>query len=451
MSGAEIRRLSVDRRGLVPNVFLGIGSGALLALADALIHPLIVLPLFVAALTDDLAVVGLIPAIAAGVWWLGRLPAVVLVRPRRQALPWATGALLVRIAAVALLAYVVFGADRFGDAQLVRSFFICYVVYHLSGGFAAGPLTEALARSVAVDQRARVFRQRVIWGAALGIVAGFVVARLLGTDGPTFPRGHALLFLTAAVCLAAATFLMASVREPTRFGFAPRPPAVVTLRALPRPFGDPNFRRFIGFRALLALVAATDPFFVVYAQRELAVPGAAFGFFLVAFLAARFGFGVVWGPLVARHGEKVLLQSAALLRLLAPLVALILPYLVESQAYRDRVDDPTVAATLFGLVFVALGAALGAQARANFDYLGQIAPDGFRPAYANAANMVLALLAAAPIAGGLIATRYDLERAFLVAALAGLAAVFASGALTNTQARTRPVASAWRLRRTSRA
>ena len=178
------------------------------------------------------------------------------------------------------------------------------------------------------------------------------------------------------------------------------------------------------------------------------MPGSAFGFYVVAFVLARFGSGFVWGPLAARQGDKALHQAAALIRLLAPLVALLLPYLVETEVYRERVDDPRVAATLFGVVFVAVGAALGAQVRANFDYLGDIAPSAARPAYAAIANAVLALLACAPVAGGYLADRTELSGVFLAAALVGLVAVLASGALTDTHVRTRPTAAAWRLRRT---
>ena len=448
MAGADIRRFSFDRRGLAPNFVLGVASGALLALAETLIHPVIVLPLFVAALTDDLRLVGLVPAVAAAVWWLGRLPAAVIVGPLRRKLPWVTGAALVRTAAMALLAYVAFGADRVGDSQLLRSFFVCYVVYHLAGGFAGGPAIDVVAKAVAADQRARFFRQRVLWGAALGVVAGLIVSRLLSANGPAFPRGHALLFLAAAVCLAASTFFGASLREPARLAGLRPTPFAATLRAVPSAFADANFRRFLGFRALLSLAAVADPFFVVYALRELAVPGSAFGLYVVAFVLARFGSGFVWGPLAERQGDKALLQAAALVRLLAPLVALLLPYLAETEVYRDRIDDPRVAATLFGVVFVAIGAALGAQVRANFAYLGDIAPSAARPAFAAIANAVLAILTCAPIVGGYLAERTELSGVFLAAALVGLAAVLASGALTDTHVRTRPTAAAWRLRRT---
>ena len=448
MAGADIRRFSFDRRGLAPNFLLGLAAGALLALAETLVHPIVVLPLFVAALTDDLAVVGLVPAVAAGVWWLGRLPAALVVGPRRTKLPWVTGAALVRTAAMVLLAYVVFRADRVSDEQLLRSFFLCYVVYHFAGGFAAGPATDVVAKAVAADQRARLFRQRVLWGGAFGVVAALVVARLLSADGPAFPRGHALLFLAAAVCLAASTFFGASLREPVRLAGTRPSGLAATLRAVPRAFADANFRRYLGFRALSTLSAVADPFFVVYAARELAVPGGAFGLYLVAFVLARFGSGLLWAPLAARQGDKALLQAAALIRLLAPLVALLLPYLAETEAYRDRIDDPRVAATLFGVVFVAIGAALGAQVQANFGYLNDIAPAALRPAYAAVSNAILALLAVAPVAGGILADRTELSGVFLAAALVGLVAVLASGALTDTHVRTRPTAAAWRLRRT---
>ena len=52
----------------------------------------------------------------------------------------------------------------------------------------------------------------------------------------------------------------------------------------------------------------------------------------------------------------------------------------------------------------------------------------------------------APIAGGIIVERSEFDALFLVAAMVGLVAVFASGALTDTYVRTRPTAAAWRMR-----
>jgi hypothetical protein len=135
--------------------------------------------------------------------------------------------------------------------------------------------------------------------------------------------------------------------------------------------------------------------------------------------------------------------------MLPPLLALLLPFVTATTFYQDRFVNPALPSVLFGLAFVALGAAQAGQARGNFGYLAAVAPARLRSAYAAVTNGVLAVVALAPIAGGVIVDRRggEFSALLLVATLIGLLAVFASGALADPFVRTRPTAAAWRLRR----
>ncbi len=444
MAGADIRRFSVDRRGQALNVLLGIVSGALVVLADTLLHPTVILSLFVSELTDTYALIGLVPAIAAGAWFLPQILASVVVRGRRR-LPWATGASVVRTAAVALLAYVGYRADGLSDAQLLRSFFICYLAYVLASGFATAPTNDVLVKAVAGERRGRFFAQRALWTGLLAVAAGVVVRAVLG-GGPAFPRNYTLLFVAAAAALTASTFFQARIREPIRMGSG-APGRGRGLRRADLFLADPNLRRFLLFRVVLSLAAVADPFYVVYARRELGASGQVIGLYLLALVLAQLLLRPLWRELDRRQGSKAVLQISALVRLLVPLVALILPYVADTPLYQDRVNDDRILSYGFAAVFVAYGAALAGQIQGNFAHLFAIAPDESRRGYAALANILLAPIAFVTVLGGAVIERYGFDRAFLVATLASLVAVFASGALTDTHVRTRPTAEAWRLRR----
>ncbi|MEA2514844.1 MAG: hypothetical protein QOJ59_4333 [Thermomicrobiales bacterium] len=435
----------MDRRGAALSFVFGVAHGAFLTLAETLLYPTIILTVFVAQLTDDPVRIALVPVIGTSVWLLPQiLLASVQQRSRRQ-LPWATGASIVQTAAIVLLAYVGYRADM-NDAERLRSFFLCYVVYNLAGGLASVPSRELLAKSIPRERRGILFLQRSLWGAVLAVGAGLAVRGLFGPEGPAFPRNFTSLFAVAAGALAAATFFQMRLREPARLVASSSSGPATGLRNAPQVIADSNFRRLMTFRVFLMASTLADPFLIVYARRELNVPLSYLGAYLIAFTAARFLSAPVWAWLENRGGHRAVLQATALARLSAPLVALVLPYLADSTLYRDRFDSDRPIFYAFAVVFAALGAALGGQARANFGYIMDIAPAELRPAYTGLANAILMVAALAPLVGARLVERYSYETLFATATLVGLAAVFVSGVLTDTHTRTRPVAHAWRLR-----
>jgi hypothetical protein len=459
--GAEVRRFSSDRRGLALNLFVGIAGGTLGSLAETLMLPSMILSFFVAKAFGSYTLIGLVPALGVGLWSLARLPAAILTRPQRRKLPWAIGAALIRAAAVALLAAVCFRAGGADAEGLLRSFFICYVAYTLASGFASVPTAAVLAKAIPDEGRPLFFRQRALWGGAAGLAAGVVVARLFGSSPPLlFPDDYALLFLAATVCQAATAFFVSTIREPVRLAESRASFPLGALRLVPEALADRRFRRFLSFRALLSLTALIDPFLIIFAATRLGVVPDQFGRFLgpyvLAFVAGRLLTAPLWAALANQRGDKATLQAAALLRLWPPLLALFLPYLAGTALYRNQLDDALPLATLFGTAFVALGASLAAQARGNFGYLAEAAPTRLRAAYAALTNVVLGVVAFAPVLGGLLldgafSDRFrvdagDYEALFLLGAGLGLLAVFASGVLTDTFVRATRSAGSLRLR-----
>jgi MFS family permease len=200
------------------------------------------------------------------------------------------------------------------------------------------------------------------------------------------------------------------------------------------------------FRAVLTASTLADPFLIVYARRELNLPMFYLGTYLVAAVAARILSSPFWSWLETRGGHRAVLQASALARLIAPLIALVVPYVADTPLYRNHFDDNRPLFYAFALVFTALGAALGGQIRANFGYLMDIAPAELRPAYTSLANAIMAIAALAPLVGAKLIERYSYETLFTTASLVGLAAIFVSGILTDTHTRIRPVAQTWRLR-----
>lgn len=427
------------------NVPFAFFAGVLTALTEALLHPIVILVFFVSQLTDSLDAVALVVAVGL----LGRaLPQFFvpwLTNAATRQMPWALGASVVRAAAVALLAYV---ANRGGisDNERLRAFFICYIAYSVASGFAQAPVNELLARSLPGDRRALVIRQRNLWGGLLAIGAGLVARQTLGPDGPAFPRNATLLFIAATAAVAGATFFIGRIGEPPSIQRTGAGGTVPNAADFVRVLGDGAYRRF----ALVGIIAAAgmlaEPFYVVFAQREFGLPSDMVGTFLALFAAGVVLSTPLWALIARIGGARGTIQAAFAIRVIAPVVALILPYAVDSELYRNHITNARVPFYALAVPFAAFGVAARGLVQGNFRYVMEMAVPERRAAYQMLALVPMLVAAAAPFAGAEIAARWGFDRLFLIAVFAGFVAILASGLLASTSMRVRTVSRAWRLR-----
>jgi hypothetical protein len=437
MPGVELRRDSADRRGLALNSILGVGIESVNAMAETLLLPSLILAFFVAELTPSYVTIGLVPAVAASLWTLARVPALLLSGARRRQKPWAFGAALTRAAAIAILAVI---ASRTDPASLTQSgrpllvtFFLCLIVFTLAGGFGSVPTAALLRSSVPGESWTGFVRRRSFWSVMLCLIAAFVVQRLLGTSVLAFPGNYGRLFLVATVCLIAVAVFVAATREGAA-NVASISPPLTSPRSLRQPLYDPRFRRFLVFRVLLSAAAAIDPFLFLYAVTRLGAPTTAIGLYAVAGVLGWVVSAPIWIWLENRSRPRAVLQSAAVLRLIAPAMALVLPQLGATAPLRERSPDGSLMVSGFAVAFVAIGAALAAQARGNGAYLTPVAPRRLLPAYSALTNGVLVIVAFAPVLGGALIQRSGYEALFGAAIGIGLVAVFSGGWLVDIPA-----------------
>ena len=439
VAGADIRRFSADQGGAVRSFAVGTIAGGLVALANALLAPTLVLAVFIAQLTNSYVLVGVAAAIGAAGFTLGSLVAGRVMRGRRT-LPWLLGASLVRVAAIGLLAFVVADVGDLSDDQLLQTFYICYATYVVAAGFSAELATDVGSRAVAHGQAGRFLATRSIVGGLVSLVSAWLVwSRFEGGFG--FPDNYVALFTVAAVALGITVFFEARLAEPGRLA-RPRAARGGTIG-----LGDRAFRSYVPFGVLLGAAAVADPFYILFGFRELGLPPVVVGGYLATLLLCGLVTRPLWAALARRSGTRGTFQAAALLRIAMPLVALSLPYLTETELWQERVTDPRAPIWAFGVVFALAGAAGAAQSVATWTYLTAIAPAGRRGLFIAPANVILAIVGLAPIAGGWAIERWGFEELLLGTASLALAAVVASGALAEPTAVGRRMPNAWALRR----
>jgi MFS family permease len=427
--GADVQWTSTARRVYHRNFAFGIGNGSFSLLSETLIHPSIVLALFVSQITESNVLVGLVPAIAAGVWFLPQLVAAAVTQGRERQLPFVVYATFARALAIGVLGAVGFLIGSEQPSTLLIWFFVLYSIYNLAAGFSNVPTLELAARIIPPTRRSSYLSQRNFWGGVLGFMAGFLVQRILAqTD--EFPLNFALLFFASFCALGFATYFTAMMREEPQALAAQRVTVLNHLANAPALFGNDAFRRFLSFRVSLSLSAVADPFYVVYVQQQLGAPPSIIGLYIVGMTIARFGSNLVWARLVEARGNRFVLQTAALMRMAIPIIALTLPPLFNWGAFAGRVPGGEDAMFyLFGLIFVIYGAALSGQTLANMTYVLDVAEPEQRPAYVGLTNTILGFVAFVPVIGGLLVDSFGFEFVFIITFLVGFVAVVTSGLL----------------------
>jgi MFS family permease len=420
------------------NSILGVAVESVSAAAEVMLLPSLILAFFVAELTPSYATIGLVPAIAIGFWTLGRLPAHLLAQSRRRQQPWAFASAVVRAAAIGVLAVVTSRTDPADLSQaarpLILTVFLCLIVYSLAGGFGSVARGALLQSAVVSETWGAFVRRRTAWSALLSILAAVVVARLLGGNSLAFPGGFERLFLVATVCLVIVAVLIALMREPWTTASALSAPNTPP-RAWRQLLQDSRYRRFLLFRVLLSSTAVSDPFLILYAITRLGAPVTKIGDYVILGVLGWIVSAPVWFWVERRSGARTLLQSTAVVRLIAPAIALATPPLAAIGLIQERLSDATALTTAYGAAFFVVGAALAGQSRGNYDYLAALAPHQLLPACTGLTNAILAIVAFSPVLGGILIERFGYEALFGVAAAIGLATVFAGGWLVETPSR----------------
>lgn len=366
------------------NFWLGVYNGILINGAEAFFHSNLVLAPFLAALGAPGLVIGLIPALRVGAWFLPQLLVASRLAHEPFKLPWYRRTSLVRVVAYAFMVAVVFALP---DKPLVvmATVLAMIAVVSVAGGISGIPFADVTAKVVPHYRLGTFWVLRNTIGGALALLAGFLLRWFLAGDIP-FPRNFAYLFAIGAALSAVSYLSFSLIREP-----AGKPslkqPLLSMVRQIPGILGrNASFRRYVRVRFLALSALLADPFYAVYALRELAAPATALGLFIVLSTSASILANLLFRRPADRGHNVDVLQISILLLLLAPAAALTMP-----------------SWQLFGGVFMLSAAGQAGMGIAAWNLLYAVSPEERRPLYVGTANSLLSLPSLAPIlAGGLI-------------------------------------------------
>jgi hypothetical protein len=423
----------LERDDVRRNHWLGVLNGVFIELAMALTNPGMVLTVLVRELGGSNTLVGLLPTLRFGGWFLPQFVVGGWVQSRPKKIP-----IIVAIDAIRIVLYGAIGAILFtigGQAPVIAlaAFLVLFTVTRVSAGSGAVPRLDLYAAFVPRRRRARFIAHKAFFGGLAAFGGGLIVQFILSARRLSFPGNFGLLFVGSTLCFLVATAAISIAREPP-----------VRTRAWQRNLGqqlrharnllggDRRYRRYVIMRMLLSMIRIGSPFYVVYALDRLDAPASIAGTYLSMITFARILSNPLWGRVLRRRGLKFVLQSANLLLACSAFLAVGLPATISAAGLTD-----TVATYAFGSVLVVQGLALGAHNVSLLPTLYEIAPARERASYIGLLNTVMGPTSFVSILSGSLIDALGFEPMFLSAGLLVLAS-FLVGAglridLTNYQ------------------
>ena len=403
---------ATDRR----NYLLGVANGACTQLGMNLTHPNLVLSVFIRALGGSNTLIGLLPAIRFGGWFLPQFLVASWIQPRQRKVPIAVALETVRTAVYAALGVLTFTLSLSNPGLLLFLFFALFSFSRLIAGSGALARMDAIGKIVAPPRRAAFFAARNFWGGLVVFGAGFLVRYVLDeTHGQPFPFNFTLLFGLSAFWFLVALLIFAQVREQADPAGQPHHSLKAQLaRASSLLKGDAAFRRYVLVRTLLNMTRLSAPFYPVFALDVLDAPASMVGFYLSAMTLARILSNLLWQRLGQARGNDFLVKTTALLTALEPLLAVALPWIMRLAGFTVE-RNGLLPAYLFTAVFLVSGIGQSGRSIGLMALLLDLAPDEERASYVGLVNTTLGFVSFLPILAGAIIDRVGFEPIFFAA------------------------------------
>jgi len=296
---------------------------------------------------------------------------------------------------------------------LLFLFFALFTLSRLTAGAGALARTDAIGKFVSPPRRASFFAARNFWGGLVVFGAGFLVRYVLDeTHGQPFPINFTLLFGLSAFCFFVALLVFAQIKELPGPADRPRHSLRGQLARAPELVkGDPAFQRYVLVRALLNMTHLSAPFYPIFALDILGAPASMVGFYLSAQTLARILSNLLWQRLGRARGNYFLVKAAALLTALGPLLAIVLPHVMQLIGLTVE-RTGLMPAYLFTAVFLIVGSSGSGRSIGLMALLLDVAPDEERASYVGFVNTILGFVSFLPIIAGAIIDQVGFEPIF---------------------------------------
>jgi len=374
-------------------------------LALTLLSYTTVLPYFVRQLSDRSVYVGLISAISSAGYFAAQLPGAYLAHGRARRKPVIVGIAILQRLGLVILACTIGLVNRLPATWVLVLFFVAMAIKSTAEGLIGPAYSDFISKSIPA-RRGVYYGVTSIAVGVFGLAGTHAIKVILASY--SFPLNFGVLFLLglgmALISLVAITAYREEVfpETPQRKSFAE------FFREIPAVLrGESQFRRLVLVRALVRLGGVAMPFFTMYAIESFGLGSGAVGEFTLILTVATMAAAVVAGWCGDRMGYKAVLEAAALLGGLAPVLIMVFP---------DRI----VSYVAFALM--SLSASALAVAESNLTM--ELSPPKETARFVGIANTVLApVVTIGPLVGGWLVDGVSYGALFVMAASLSLAAL----------------------------
>ncbi len=416
-------------------------NGGLQALSETLLQPVIILAAIAFLFGGSNIQIAAFTTITAVAWALAPL-AMSLIR--RMTSRGGLIVLVVSIVRLTALLFAGFAAVRIDDIPTSRFLGLligAYIVYQSGTALSSQASAGAAAIATGGNLTRRMVRYRRLTAVVAALIAALVAWSVLNSD-LAFQHAVRQIVLLATLSAIAAIWFLLQIRR-NRTAVSQRSPGGTLASALAA-FRVAAFRRFAGYKILLALAAAVDPFLIVFGFRELGLDVQYIGLALVALVVGHAAGAYLWPRWIARSGPRAPFQVAALFRLVLLLWLIAIPGVLTNSLYTDRFDDGTAAMRGFAIGFVLLGLAGSAGTAANQRYLMNLTRPESLAGATMSINVLMAICGFGPLVVARLLNDYDLDHILWGATACAAVALFASGLLVESTVRVRTPVGTWR-------
>ncbi|PUU87284.1 MAG: hypothetical protein CI947_2267 [Halanaerobium sp.] len=271
---------------------------------------------------------------------------------------------------------------------VIISFFFWVLVFSISGGFASISYGDIIAKTVASEERGKLYASKQFAASLAAFMGGMVVQNIFSGDKFGFPLNYSITLFIGFVGLLIAALAFWLIKEPPSVSkdedllslkeYIKKVPGILKK--------DKNFASFIIIENMASFSLMLLPFYIVYAQDSFGIGSDYIGRYLLFQIAGTIVSNLFWGYISDKLNSQAVVRICILGGAVIPIIALLL----------SNFGPETYSIIFFLIGFLISGRKVGFE-----PYLLEIAPDDRRTVYLGIRGTLNFLVVLLPLMGGI--------------------------------------------------